>query len=169
MINLKIGGANEAPDIIASGWPKKAITLLGKRDAHRVPCQGPHHLVLYFDDTELVGDKQHVAPTPYHLDRILAHTNDLKDGDNLFVHCKAGKSRSTAFSIAILIQHGASPQEAFDHVKSIRNMLIPNRLIIDMIDSHFALDGELIQIVSDYYQTLMLPGITLPHRGGWNL
>ena len=59
MIDLRIGGAEEAPGIIASGWPTKAVSLLGKKDAHRVPCQGAHHLVLFFDDTERHNDKQH--------------------------------------------------------------------------------------------------------------
>ncbi len=169
MIDLRIGGANEAPDIIASGWPTKAVTLLGKKDAHRVPCQGPHHLVLHFDDTERHNDKQWAAPSPWHLQRALAHTADLKDGDRLFVHCKAGKSRSTAFAIAIMIQHGMSPQEAVDYVKKVRDVMIPNRLIIEFIDEHFGLNGELQKIVDAYYDRLTLPGIKLPDRGGWNL
>jgi predicted protein tyrosine phosphatase len=169
MIDLRISGADEAPEIIRS-WPAtKAVSLLGKKDAHRVPCQGEHHLVVFFDDTEHVDDKQWTAVSPWHIQRVLEHTADLQSGDRLLVHCKAGKSRSTAMAIAILIQHGMSPTEAFLRVKVVRPILIPNRLMIEFIDQHFNLDGELEAIVAEYYEGLTLPGVKLPDRGGWNL
>ena len=169
MIELRIGGANEAPGIIASGWPTRAVTLLGKKDAHRVPCQGRHHLVLYFDDLEAHGDPRGVVPSPWHLQRVLAHTEHMRFGERLFINCKAGKSRSTAFAIAVMIQHGETPQEAFDHVLRVRDVMIPNRLLIGYVDDHFGLNGELNRIVADYYDRLQLPGVKLPDRGGWNL
>ncbi len=168
-IDLKIVGAEEARDWHDKGWPTKAVSLIGKKDAHRCPCRGDHHLVLFFDDTERRHDIDWVSCSPWHIQRVLDHTADLKDGDRLLLNCKAGKSRSTAIGIAVMIQHGMSAQEAFDHVREVRNILLPNRLMIEMIDEHFGLDGELDAVVAAYYDTLILPGIKLPNRGGWNL
>ncbi len=72
-------------------------------------------------------------------------------------------------AIGIMIQHGMTPQQAFDHVLAIRNMMIPNRLMISFIDEHFGLDGRLNKIVDTYYDGLPLIGVKLPNRGGWNL
>lgn len=168
MFELRITGAEDARELHAQGWPTKAVTLLGKVDAHRVPCQGAHHLCLYFDDTERHDDAEWQAVSPWHIQRVLAHTADLRDDDRLLVNCKAGKSRSTAMAIGIMIQHGMSPAQAFGHVRAVRNVLIPNRLMIEFIDQHFELGGELDNIVQEYYEGLMLPGVKLPNRGGWN-
>lgn len=169
MIELRITGAEDAVPILKSGWPTKAVTLLGKKDAHRVPRQGDHHLCLYFDDVEVHNNSEWQSVSPWHIQRALDHTSDLKDGDRLLVHCKAGKSRSTALGIGVMVQHGMKPREAFEHVRSIRSFLIPNRLMIEFIDNHLGLGGELDHVIAEYYKTLMLPGVRLPDRGGWNL
>jgi predicted protein tyrosine phosphatase len=166
-MKILISGAEEAPEIIRT-WATRAVSLLGKKDAHRVPRQGDHHLVLFFDDTERMDDKQWVSVSPWHIQRALEHTAGLTENDRLLVHCKAGISRSTAMAIGIMIQHGMSPAQAFLHVQDVRPILLPNRLMIEFIDQHFELDGELEAIIAEYYEGLTLPGVTLPNRGGWN-
>jgi hypothetical protein len=48
-------------------------------------------------------------------------------------------------------------------------MILPNRRIVDFFDQELGLDGELMQVVEDYYAGLPLIGVTtLPNRGGWN-
>jgi predicted protein tyrosine phosphatase len=99
---------------------------------------------------------------------VLEHTKDLNDRDRLLVHCHAGKSRSPAMAIGILIQSGLSPTEAIDQVKIVRPELIPNRLIVRLIDEVLLLDGSLVSIVNSHYQTLGSKAY-LPDRGGLNL
>lgn len=157
-----------AQKMIQEGWPSHIISALGSQDI--IPSVGNHHLVVEFDDTEIVDPSgKWVAFTPEHLDRILAFTANLRDWHRLLVHCRAGKSRSTAIMMGILMQHGRSPEEAFKAVLDARPVAIPNRHIVDLIDAKLDTDGALTKVVAAYYKTLMIPGLHLPDRGGANL
>lgn len=158
----------EAQRMIREMWPSHIITALGKKDI--IPSMGDHHLVLEFDDTEVIDPtEQWVAFTPEHLDRVLAFTADLQPFHRLLVHCRAGKSRSTAIMMGVLMQHGHSAEEAFQSVLDIRPVAIPNRHIVDLIDQRLETGGTLTEVVADYYKKLTIPGVHLPDRGGANL
>lgn len=167
MIELRIVNAAEAVDLLENGWPHGAISLIG--DDLRFPLghYGPHHLILNFHDVEeeVAG---YTAPSEGQMRRALEHAKPYKRGDRVLVHCHAGKSRSPALAIGVLIQAGMSPAAAFDHVKSIRPQLIPNRLMIRQLDQILGLKGELISIVADHYRSLGAAA-TLPDRGGLNV
>lgn len=55
--------------------------------------------------------------------------------------------RSTAAAIGIMLQHGMDAESAYRYVESVRDILLPNGLIIKMLDNKFALNGELIALV----------------------
>lgn len=122
---------------------------------------GENHLVLTVADLvemperfkgEYVNPKvKPVLPAPEHVDIVLAHTADMKDGDSLLIHCAAGKSRSPAMAIAILIQHGMSWQAAFDHIFEMRPQMIPNQLMMSFIDAKFGFNGEFFKFYTDWY------------------
>jgi predicted protein tyrosine phosphatase len=63
------------------------------------------------------------------------------------VHCHQGISRSTAASIGVLLQHGMTAQNAYNHVAKLRDILLPNGLIIRMLDEKFGLNGELVDLI----------------------
>lgn len=142
VIELRIVNATEAVQLVEEGWPSVAVSLVG--DDLRFPLRiyGPHHLILNFHDVEeeLAG---YVAPNEAQMRQALLHASQCKLGQRLLVHCHAGKSRSPALAIAILIQAGMSPAAAFEEIKRVRPQLIPNRLMIRQLDQILGLDGEL--------------------------
>ena len=81
------------------------------------------------------------------MDAILESTKDLTSDDRLLVHCHQGVSRSTAAGIGIMMQHGMGAEAAYRYVKSIRDILLPNGLIIRMLDDRFNLGGEIVDLV----------------------
>ena len=167
MIELRIVNATEAVELLEEGWPSVAISLIG--DDLRFPLRsyGPHHLMLNFHDVEEEVDG-YVAPTEAHMREALLHASQCEVGQRLLVHCHAGKSRSPALAIAILIQAGMSPAAAFEEIKRVRPQLIPNRLMIRQLDWILGLHGELINVITDHYRSLEAAA-NLPDRGGLNL
>ena len=168
MAELRIETAPRALELLQEGWPTRAVSLVGDDLRFNLPQFGEHHLILRFHDVENEDVEGFVAPTSEDLAAVLAHTKELKKGDRLLVHCHAGKSRSPAMAIGILIANGASPYAALDQVKALRPFIIPNRLMIARLDGLLALEGELVAVVNDHYASLP-PEASLPDRGGWNL
>lgn len=145
MFKFKIGGASEALQLLKKNWPTKTVSVIQESaDWEEV---NDTHIVVNMSDVA-TPHMSPMAPTPAHLQRILAHTADLTDDDRLLVNCWAGQSRSTAACIGILIQHGCDARTAFDLVLEERDIALPNALLIKHIDDHFKLGGELIEIVT---------------------
>lgn len=165
-MQLRIVTATEALDLLEEGWPTLAVSLVGDDLRVPLPWFGRHHLILNFQDVEQ-DIEGYTAPTEEHLRTALRHTSSLREDDRLLVHCHAGKSRSPAMAIGILIQSGLTPAVAFQRVQAIRPELIPNRLMIGQLDRILDLRGELVDIVQDHYQSLG-PEALLPDRGGLN-
>jgi predicted protein tyrosine phosphatase len=146
MFTINICGYNDLTDVIQTYQPTHIISAI-----ENIEPLSEHHLHVMISDIT-TGWDGHVLPTIEHLLMVLQFTQNLTDEDRLLVHCFAGQSRSTAFAIAVLIQHGMRYNEAFDHVSSLRPILLPNRLIIRLIDQHFDLNGSLNQLVQSYYE-----------------
>lgn len=147
MFKFKIGGASEALQLLKLNWPTKTVSVIQESaDWEEV---NDTHIVVNMSDVA-TPHMSPMAPTPAHLQRILAHTADLTDADRLLVNCWAGQSRSTAACIGVLIQHGCDPLTAFSLVLEERDIARPNVLLIKHIDDHFKLGGELIKIVATH-------------------
>ncbi len=158
MFEFKIGGAYEATVLLDKGWPTKTVSVIQESADFR--STGPSHLVVHMSDVFSPHMSPH-APTMDHLLTILDHTKDLKDDDRLLVNCWAGQSRSTAAAIGILIQHGFDYLTAFEMVLEERDIALPNGLLIQHIDSHFGLGGELCKKTADHRKSeLSKPYIT---------
>ena len=168
MFKLRIETAPRALALLQEGWPTRAVSLVGDDLRFELRSFGEHHLVTRFHDVEVEGALPFVAPTMEQAKQVLAHCHGLGPSDRLLVHCHAGKSRSPAMAIGILIENGFAPEEAFALVKATQPMLIPNRLMIRQIDAILKLDGDLIEIISKHYETLPTEA-SLPDRGGFNL
>lgn len=144
MFEILVTAVDEVQGQVDAGWPTKIISVINKK----MPDYGPHHLHLVFDDVHRT-DSAHIVPLEEHLHQIFEFTKDLKDDDRVLVHCLAGISRSTATAIGILIQHGMSYEDAYNHIASIRKQLAPNKLLISYIDDHFGLGGKLLELVKE--------------------
>ena len=143
MPEIKVLSYSDVQSCVDSGWPTHVISLINKP----MPYYGPQHLHLMFDDVDTHGT-QYVTPLVEHVHRVLAFSTDLTENDRVLVHCLAGISRSTAVAIGVLIQHGVAYQDAYKQIAAIRPQLAPNRLIIQYIDEHFTLGGQLIRLIA---------------------
>ena len=144
MFEIKVFGYEEARDCYISGWPTKIISLI-KPD---MPDWGKNHLKLQFDDISYSRDG-YIAPSSWHVNRILEFSKDFVDTDKVLVHCQAGISRSTAAAIGILIQHGMSYEYAYNKIENIRPILLPNKLMVSFIDDYFNLEGKFNEFISN--------------------
>ena len=68
--------------------------------------------------------------------RILDFTAKIPFTAKVLVHCRAGISRSTATASAILCQHASLGREMenLQHIQTLRDLVLPNRLIIEHAD-----------------------------------
>lgn len=74
----------------------------------------------------------------------------IRSGQNLLVHCQLGLSRSPAMAIGSMIKAGDTIEGAFNRAKQVRPRIDPNPLIIQYIDEHLKLNGELINYNTEY-------------------
>ena len=152
MFNIEVLDMKTAMERVQKKPPTRLISLLDINSPVR--SFGPHHLMMYMTDIVelpewatspyLHSTKRPVLPSKQHLSMAFKFTRDLTDQDDLLIHCWAGKSRSAAIAIGVLIQHGMAPEDAFDHIASIRPQMIPNHLVIRLIDDFFDLKSALI-------------------------
>ena len=150
---LKVSDKDEAVHLSQS-WATKTVSLLDP-DNPQFHFGDEDHLVLRFEDAE-EQDKGHswskdwVFPSSDHLEEVLDFTKDLTEDDNLLVHCHAGVSRSTAVALAVCLQHGCRPKQAFDWVRSVRPQLWPNDFLTKFADEKFFCKGSLVELVQDF-------------------
>jgi predicted protein tyrosine phosphatase len=167
MSQLRITTAAEALQLMQEGWPTRIVSLVGDDLRFELPSFGAHHFIGRFHDVE-AETPGYVTPTADLLREALDHVSDLSGGDRLLIHCHAGKSRSPAFALGVLVQSGLSPRAALHKVRALRPLIIPNRLMISLLDDLLEQQAELIRVVRDHYADL--PDVaSLPNRGGMNL
>lgn len=152
MFALKICGYPNLDTALAQFSPTHVISAI--TDMPALPGVG-RHLRVNFHDVASPLDG-YVHPQMNHIDQVFAFTADLVETDRLLIHCFAGQSRSTALAIGVLIQHGLAPDQAFDHVAAIRACLLPNQLIIRLIDQRLRLGGALERRIANHHEGFML-------------
>lgn len=166
MFDLQIETAPEALRLMQEGWPTRIISLVGDDLRFELPVMGAQHFVARFHDVE-AETPGYVAPTAEILWSALAHAEGLNDQDRLLIHCHAGKSRSPAMALGVLVAAGMSAERSMKRVKQLRPFVIPNRLIVSMLDQLLNQNGKLVRVVDDHYATLPVDAL-LPNRGGLN-
>lgn len=145
MFELKICGIFEASRWADNNWPTHIVSMVDPGINISFACK--NHLILHLHDVESQLRNEWVLGSEEHIDAILEFTKDLGPGDRLLVHCHQGLSRSTAAAIGIMLQHGFDAESAYRYVESVRDILLPNGLIIKMLDERFGLNGHLYDLV----------------------
>ena len=107
-------------------------------------------MIVEFNDVEDPNDEY--CPKIEHIYRILNFSKDFNDTDKVLIHCFAGRRRSTATAIGILIQHGMTIEDAFEHCYKIRPIMLPNRLILQLMDDALDLKGDLADYGNKWIQ-----------------
>lgn len=157
MFELKVVGLDEAERLFYQQWPTRIISLTDQEFLY----YGPHHLHVRVNDVPFVGNHA-ISPSLDHLVTVLNFTKNLTSSDRLMVHCFAGQSRSTAIAIAVMIQHGMTYREAFDHVETVRSILMPNQLFIQITDAYFGLGGDLVRYAMTHRSAALQRTLTMP-------
>lgn len=155
MFEFKIDNAHAAYELMKEGWPTKIVSLIGPDINFELPHQGDHHLMKVFHDFEGPVDaetlkgtvwdlKGHlpILPTRDVIEEVLDFCEGLRDSDRLLIHCHAGRSRSAAMLIGILYNNYMTAEEAVAAVAAVRPTMIPNRLMIALIDEICTIEEE---------------------------
>ena len=86
----------------------------------------------------IVGDHEwsqnEMSPTHKTVYDILKFSSELKEDDNIIVHCHAGISRSTAAALIILYDKIGDINKASELLVQTRPQAAPNRLICKLAD-----------------------------------
>jgi len=150
-INLTICGLRELSDKagepwthVISIWDKAYIYNMAYRKLVQEIAPDARLNFGFFDDT--CDPSLPNAPRLQDVRRILDFTSDILATAKVLVHCRAGVSRSTATAYAILCQHSAPGMELENllHVQSLRDLVLPNRLIIELADKILKREGGMI-------------------------
>lgn len=165
MFSITVKSAAEALPEIQQRRYDYGVTLLGVEHASE-HCPKPFHdghCLSVFDDVIAVTPKKDggvwIPPTIDQIEDVLAFSERFSESDRILIHCWAGKSRSPAIAIGILMHHGWSYERAFSHVLAVRPEMIPNRLIINMLDNIFNLNGELTERNERFHNRHKIKGL----------
>lgn len=150
-INLTIRGVHELPDQEGQRWTHAvSIWDWAYRDSkacrQQIKAIAPRAELLFsfFEDIDEPGIPY--GPRLRDVKRILDFTCKLPDQAKVLVHCRAGVSRSTAVAYAILCQHTPPGMEMENllRVESLRDLVMPNRLIIQHADQVLHRNGAML-------------------------
>ena len=175
-MEIKVQGIAKAKGLIGADWPTHIISIINDAGpgwgATTIDRQHDNHAIFNFHDVEDDQADGLIVPSRPVMQDILDTTTywNLNESSKLLVHCTAGKSRSTAVAIAVLVQHGVPIADAIKQVNLLSPSMFPNRLMIELLDDCLGLNGELISEIKDWYarKIIMIPGLALPGRGGYN-
>lgn len=176
MFELKILGIHKAKTLIAQDWPTHIISIINDAGptwaATHIDRQHNNHGIYSFHDVEDDENDEFVVPSLATMQDIIDEVKswDLDDSSKVLIHCTAGKSRSTAVALAVLVLHGMSPADALTKVKLLSPAMCPNRLMVEHLDAVIGAEGELLKTVTEWYDKtiIMIPGLAFPNRGGYN-
>ena len=150
-INLTICGVRELPEQEGKRWTH-VISIWDKASLYDIACREQVKAIaprakLLFSFFEDVDDPTYPdAPRLQNVKRILDFTKELPQKAKVLVHCRAGVSRSTATAYAILCQHTAPGMEManLQHIETLRDLVMPNRLIIQHADKILKREGAML-------------------------
>jgi predicted protein tyrosine phosphatase len=179
MFEIKVMGIHKAKGLIAQDWPTHIISIINDAGpnwpATTIDRQHDNHAIYNFHDVEDDDPEEYadlVPPSKKNMQDIIDEVNswELNDESKVLIHCTAGKSRSTAIALAIMVLNGMTPDEALKKVKLLSPAMCPNRLMTEYLDEVIGANGELIKAVNDWYAAtiIQIPGLSFPNRGGYN-
>lgn len=116
----------------------------GKGRAPRL--SGANQKILCFWDVETSSNPQDL-PSEKDVGEGLEFL-DQYGGEDVIIHCKAGKSRSVALALSWLAQQNGI-EDAIRVMKEMRTNAAPNIKIIEHADKYYGMGGALLAAVSD--------------------
>ncbi len=124
----------------------RAISLLG--GAHEHPSydnlDSSKHLKLTFNDISEAMDG-FTAPSPVHVEQIIAFVNDWDRDRPMLINCWAGISRSTAtaFITQCVLRPGTAEDALAGELRQRSSVATPNRLMVQHADDILGRGGRM--------------------------
>lgn len=160
MFEILVTSINKVVFVREAFQATKIIGLLDPEKIPPMPVDNIYHVEYFYDvknireaDTlmTLTEGTQSVCPSKEQIERILNWSKTFTDDDRVIVHCHAGMSRSPAVAIAILVQAGMTPKDAFSKINTLKKGNIsPNSLIISLADEIIGSDGALVAAMDEW-------------------
>ncbi len=150
-VDLTICGVRELPNLkgkhwthVISIWEKDLQDDKDCRELVQTVAPSAELLFCFFADTCVPDHPE--APHLRDVECILDFTSHLPRKAKVLVHCHAGVSRSTAIAYAILCQHSTpgAEMENLLHVQSLRDLVFPNQLLIELADEVLKREGAMV-------------------------
>lgn len=105
--------------------------------------------ILCFWDSE---QAVHRGPDIEQIEKGIMFALTHLDAGDVIIHCKAGKSRSTALALGVLALQNPNKNEAtlIGELLALRPVAAPNIIVIEMVDALAGRGGNLLQAVLDH-------------------
>lgn len=102
--------------------------------------------LLFHDISE--PDKHLTVPVRYDVEQIVKFAEGIGPGEHTVCHCNAGISRSSAAALTIIASklepNGENAQRAITELMSIKDIIHPNRAMVQYADEILGYDGRLV-------------------------
>jgi predicted protein tyrosine phosphatase len=108
----------------------------------------PQLVLTFWDSEQPVPNGPDRAQVERGLDFVMQHIGE----GPVIIHCKAGKSRSTAMALGVLskLYPEKGEKELVDLLLALRPIAAPNILMVEMLDELTGRGGKLLQAVLDH-------------------
>lgn len=102
--------------------------------------------LLFHDISDPDGDL--TVPVRYDVEQIVKFAEAIQPGEHTLCHCNAGISRSSAAALTIIASklkpNGENAQRAITELMSIKDIIHPNRAMVQYADDILGWDGRLV-------------------------
>ena len=108
----------------------------------------PQMVLTFWDSEQIVPN----GPDREQVKKGLAFIMEHIEEGPVIIHCKAGKSRSSAMALGVLskLYPDKSENELLDMLLAIRPQAAPNILMVEMLDELTGRGGKLVKAVLDH-------------------
>jgi predicted protein tyrosine phosphatase len=153
---------SKVEQLVAAHTPERVVSLLDPD--FDFPDLGStyrdRHLRLHLHDVHECAPGQ-VAPTPKHIDQLLAFLGKWQRSSPLLVHCRAGIGRSTATAFIAACVHNQNVDERTIalELRRVSALARPNQALIGLADAAMGRNGRMARAIEETGRDLRWHGV----------
>lgn len=141
-MKLKISNYKDAKKIVKSGWATKIISIVDCEESKIIKENDENRITGIFLDNLVNPTKDKVYP-------IFNFFKNIKNEDNVLIHCSQGISRSTAIAFCLLYSKIFTYDKSMEILYSARPQACPNGKIIELFDDYLNKNGKLYKVYQE--------------------
>ena len=142
-------------NVCESVKPKFVISVIDPGFAPETPKGVKNHLKLGFDDILKISSENKIfrqntdaipqtLPSEKHVNSIIEFTKNLKEHENIVIHCWCGVSRSMATATYLLCKNNISTIDRnIRYIRKIAPHANPNKLLIKLFENKLNVGNEI--------------------------